>query len=63
MSEPCIHCNESIEPPDYEKMEYHKHGRTWKCPECGKRILFQKPANNYKRDKNGTLTVKYTPKK
>ncbi len=63
MSEPCIHCEKEIEPPDYEEMEYHKHGRTWKCPECNKKILFQKPAKNYVQDGNGTLTVKYKPKK
>ena len=63
MTELCMHCNKPIEPPEYEEMDYHKHGRTWKCSECGKKILFQKPATNYIQDKNGTLTRKYKPKK
>ncbi len=65
MKTKCPHCRQPIEVPEYNKMDYQKYGRTCKCPrtECGKKIYFQKNANNYIHDKNGTLKRKYKPKK
>lgn len=59
----CPYCKEKIEPPDYEEMEWTRHGRKWKCPECKMNILFQKPAKNFVSDENGTVKRKYKPKK
>ena len=63
MTTKCPHCRQQAELPEYNKMDYHKYGRTCKCPKCGKKIFFQKNAGNMMQDKNGTLKRKYKPKK
>ena len=65
MTTKCPHCRQQVELPEYNKMDYHKYGRTYKCPrpECSKKIFFQKNAGNMVQDENGTLKRKYKPKK
>ena len=60
----CPYCKREIE-IDEKKLQYHKLGRTAKCPRgnCGKKIMFTQQAGNMTRDKNGTLRRKYKPKK
>ena len=59
----CPECSENTIIPEYDKMEYHRHGRKFRCSECGKYIMFTNPAGNMQRDENGTLHCKYKPKK
>ena len=47
-------CGKEIE-IDNDKLDWHKHGRVTKCPECGKKIFFRSHSKGYVRNENGSL--------
>ncbi len=64
MKTKCPHCRQQVELPEYNKMDYHKYGRTCKCPRpgCSKKIMFQKNAGNMTANAKGSLRRKYKPR-
>jgi len=61
MSLKCPYCKHPVDIL-LEKLEYHKNGRTAKCPKCKKKIIFTRTAKNLTRDDNGNLKKKYVPR-
>jgi DNA-directed RNA polymerase subunit RPC12/RpoP len=54
----CPNCNKKIDEPKLKK-DWHKLGRSAKCPKCGKLIIFYKTARGLIPDKDGILKKRF----